>query len=233
MIKFVQKYQISYNFLKWSALFWMTYDHVLKKIFDIAPDNLLLFPGRFAFPIFSYIIAWNLARYNIFEKYIKRLIPFAVLTVPIDLYFYPELDVLNIMFTFIVSISIVWSLEQSNKIASSNLRLMYIFYIIAFASFAGLFVDYGVIGVWVIPTIYLLIKKQELIYLIACLVIFALLMPSILYALLITPLVLLLLLSEPAINPNRKKSKKTAWLYYAYFPIHKLIIVFIKSFLHY
>ena len=221
------KYDIPYSLLKWSALFFMTYDHILRKIFNLASIDILMFSGRFAFPIFAFMIARNLSNKNIFQKYLNRLIPFAILTIPIDLIYYPEYRYLNIMFTFIASISLLWGLKLSTDIKNKPLKctstLLLIFATITF----GRCFDYGTVGLWLIPAVYLFIKKQSWQTFALALIPTFLIMPSFLFAGLITIFMAALLLSTPIPSAIRSTFKKTGWLYYAYFPIHKLIIALI------
>lgn len=61
-------FKISYSAVKWAALLFMTYDHVLKYIFFIQPGRPVLFPGRFAFPLFAFMIADHLQKRGILKN---------------------------------------------------------------------------------------------------------------------------------------------------------------------
>ena len=202
----------------------MTYDHVLRKIFNLDPTGLLLFPGRFAFPLFAFMIAWNLAQKDIYAKYIKRLLPFALLTIPIDIYYYHEQVYLNIMVSFILSISLLFGLHASSELKNKFVIGVFVIYLIIFSAIIGVFVDYGPVGIWLIPAIYLFLKKPSRWTFVLALAIFPLLMPPTIHFVLIVPFAAALLLTNPIPSARRSSFKKTGWLYYAYFPLHRLII---------
>jgi len=84
---------------KWLAAALMLLDHVAYIFF---PEELLLrLPGRAVFPFFAALVGLNLARGVPAERYLRRLIPFALLAQGgYALAFgYPLLYPLNVLFT--------------------------------------------------------------------------------------------------------------------------------------
>lgn len=229
MKKIETKFNVPYSALKWLAIICMTYDHVLKHIFDISAQDLILFPGRFAFPLFAFIIAKNLAKYEIFKKYILRMAPFAIISFFVDHYFFEQRTNLNILITLISSISIIWVIYLTKKINNKYFHLLYIIEIALLSIIIGMFVDYGIIGIWLIPALYIYFKKPDLIKYIVILIMVSSLMPNLLFGILIIPFVAWLLLVEPVPSKKRGSFKKTGWLFYAYFPAHKLVIALIRD----
>jgi hypothetical protein len=222
------KFSLSYSFLKWSALVWMTYDHVLKVIFKIEPGELILFPGRFAFPLFAFMIAYNLSALDIFTKYLKRLLPFTLLTLAVDIAYYPDFS-LNIMFTFMISITILWAFKKTESMKDKYARIILLFYIIIVAICLSLFVDYVLFGIWLIPAFYMYFKTHYTYYYLISLALMGVMMPTYLYMAFIILFGALLLLVKPIQSKKHSSCKKTGWMFYAYYPIHKLIIALIAK----
>ncbi len=137
----------------------MTYDHLLKTIFQCDETAPLLFPGRLALPLFAFIIARHLAEKQIFSKYLQRLLPFALLTIPVDFYFYETLLPLNIMFTFMISVFITFVISRSKKTFS---RIAALAACILISLAVDRIVEYGFLGVWLIPIFYWLAVKPNL-----------------------------------------------------------------------
>ena len=222
-MKIPVKFYISYSLLKFLALFFMTYDHVFRFIFKINDTDLILLPGRFAFPIFTFLIAYNLAKKENFLKYIKRLSLFALITVPIDLYFFPK-PYLNILFTFMLAIALIWCLKKAVTVKNKPARGIIFAYIILLGICLGFFVEYAIEGIILFAALYYFFKSRKVVFFLLALCMLAVMMPSLLYACLIIPFGILLLLVEPVPSPNPSSFSKTGWMFYAYYPFHKLII---------
>lgn len=126
--------------MKWLALFSMVVDHMNRAIFN-SKYPLMLDIGRLAFPIFGFVLAYNLARpgalaKGVYRRVISRLLIAGALATPF--YFlavgsvYP-LWPLNIMFTLAVFACAVWIFETD-----AGTR----FYVVPLVIIAGSFVDY-------------------------------------------------------------------------------------------
>lgn len=221
-------YKVPYNILKWSALFFMTYDHVLKNIFLVVPAEPVLIPGRFAFPLFIFMICWNIAHYDIIPKYLKRLLPFAIISLAVDFAFYKPIP-LNILFSFILALAMIGLFKKIGQFKEKNNRYISYIYTGLFFSFLAHFADYGIAGIWIIFLMYKFFKTRNTLYYIGCLSLLSLTASSILAAFILLIFAGLLMLAEPIPSPKRSSFKRTGWLFYAYFPFHKLVIALISG----
>lgn len=176
-----------------------------------------------------FIIAYHLAERQIFVKYIKRLLPFAIISIFVDyFYYYPKFPYLNIMFTFIVSIAMLYGFERSSEIKNKALKYTFCIYIALLGSFLGLFLEFDTAGVWIIPTMYWYIKKPSLPLLILPILLISLDVKNLSYFLLISTCSFLLMQIKPVPSKHRSSFKKTGWMFYAYYPFHKSIIAFLN-----
>lgn len=105
--------------LKWLALAWMTVDHVDAFFYG---RELGTWVGRLVFPLFGFVIAYNLARPTVGAaaraRLLWRLLAFAILAVP----FHAPLAAvlggwwpLNIMATFAAAVAIVDLLDRGQR----------------------------------------------------------------------------------------------------------------------
>ncbi len=101
--------------IKWLALVSMFYDHVMRIAWSgegIGPATSF---GRIAFPLFAFIMAYNLSRENVgpvvYQRTLRRLIGFGFLALPATYYFFGA-NFFNILFTFALAIALVWTLEH-------------------------------------------------------------------------------------------------------------------------
>ena len=219
-------FKTSYSAVKWAALLFMTYDHVLKYIFFIQPGAPVLFPGRFAFPLFAFMIADHLQKRGHFEKYLTRLYFFAVLTMMVRLGFGRPLP-FNIMFTFLLSVLLLFCFEKTvllPKVGKILARLLTGVFILN----GALFVEFGVWGVLLTPMIYFFLKDRNVLKGVGVLLLLFLMMPAdFLYRAGIVVFGLFLLLLEPVSKQPPPSFKRTGWLFYAYYPVHLLIVYLI------
>lgn len=76
--------------LKWLALVSMIYDHVVRLLFMGPVLGSATAFGRLAFPLFAFILAYNLARpgvdARVYRRLILRLVGFGFLALPASLY---------------------------------------------------------------------------------------------------------------------------------------------------
>ncbi|MGB3072850.1 MAG: TraX family protein [Candidatus Moraniibacteriota bacterium] len=97
--------------LKWLALVSMIYDHVVRLLFMGPVLGSATAFGRLAFPLFAFILAYNLARPNadarVYRRLILRLVGFGFLALPASLYLV-GVQQFNILFTFAVFVALLW-----------------------------------------------------------------------------------------------------------------------------
>lgn len=101
--------------LKWLALVSMVYDHVMRLLLmgpTIGPATAF---GRLAFPLFAFILVYNLARPSVdartYRRLILRLIGFGLLALPASIYLVGVLQ-LNILFSLAAAVALLWLLGQ-------------------------------------------------------------------------------------------------------------------------
>ena len=218
------------NHLKIIALVTMLIDHIGYVFF---PEIIWLrIIGRVAFPIFAFFVAQGYTYTHSKQKYIISLLTFGLLSqIPYILLF--QNVSLNILFTFLASIGIIYLIEQLKK-DNKNILLYCIFVLfnllLIFATALHL-IDYGIFGVYLVVMFYF-VKDPALQQVWFVLLNIGLILPSVIYA----PLVpfsyvqLATVLALPLIfSYNNKKGKTNLkYLFYIFYPIHLLILYFIQ-----
>ncbi len=128
--------------LKIIAIIMMTLDHADRILFDQAYTVLTIL-GRFAFPLFAFLIARNGLYTRNPGRYIGMLFLFAVISQPIYSYVmeHPLFCPLNVLFTLALGLLAVQAWLRGY------------WWALPFIIVAGRFVDYGMAGVAVIPVI--------------------------------------------------------------------------------
>ncbi|MFZ1655039.1 MAG: TraX family protein [Candidatus Moraniibacteriota bacterium] len=100
--------------VKWLALFSMVYDHVMRLLFMGPVLGPVTTFGRLAFPLFAFILAYNLARPGVddrvYRRMVLRLVGFGLLALPASIYLVGA-HMLNILFTFAAAVTLLWMLH--------------------------------------------------------------------------------------------------------------------------
>ncbi len=223
------KINLSFNVIKYLAIVTMTYDHVLKYIVGMEIENIILFPGRFAFPLFVFMICYHLVQKQNFLRYIIRLAPFAVATLLLYEHYFNIIR-LNIMFTFMFAICLLWIMEKviaaGDKKFAIFTAIILIFCIFPFA----IFFEYRYLGIILFISFYYFVKTKNLMIGIISIIAIASFMPSLMYGILIIPFAILMLFINPTPNKNYGKFYTTGWMFYAYYPFQYYIIGIIRGF---
>jgi hypothetical protein len=128
--------------LKILAIVLMTVDHADRIIFDQQYEILTIL-GRFAFPLFAFMIARNALYTSKPGNYIGMLFLFGIISQPVFAFAldHPLLDPLNVLFTLGLGVLAIQALRQG------------IWWALPFIIGAGWFVDYSIEGVAVMPVI--------------------------------------------------------------------------------
>lgn len=184
-----------------------------------------MFPGRFAFPLFAYMIAWNMAKKDkdVGSKYFLRLIPFTVITVFVERVYYPDVQI-NILMAFMVSILIIMMFSDIAKIKNKWIRRIAMCAIVIGVLLLNFHVRNVYFGVWVIPAYYMFFKTRSVVWYIVATALTSIITYDLTYAILLLPFTTLLLLTEATPSKTLHSFKKTGWLFYAYYPLHLLVI---------
>ena len=238
-IRKISTHSLNFDVLKIIALLTMLLDHIGHVL---VPYNLeLRIIGRATFPLFAFLLCYHLAKQNIFEKYIKRLFPFALfstlLLAPFDYqikgYFY-----LNIFWSFLMAIFALLIIEKIFKEKTSSWIKFFISALaLIFFGACSYLCDYNLTGFILIISFYAYFKTNKKIFiytslidatLVNCKNLFLypnIVMPFILVTFLTT---LYLLHQSKYIQKNQKRFLKPWWVFYLFYPIHFLIIYLIK-----
>ncbi|MBO5019467.1 MAG: TraX protein [Clostridia bacterium] len=221
------------SILKLIAIVTMLFDHlalILLSNQDFATDPLLAIGskqislyfilrkiGRFAFPIFCFLITQGFIHTKNIKKYIFNLLLFAIISeVPFDLMVggkFIYLSKQNIYFTLLLGILALWVIDNINIIFQKYLLLALIITVAIILK-----VDYGQTGVMLIILIYVLRDKP------AVQAILALPFLSGGYAALCS------FIPINMYNGKRGfiKGRTIKYLFYVFYPLHIIILLLIK-----
>ena len=149
---------INSNTLKILAMIFMLVDHMWGTI--IPENNWMTMIGRLSFPIFAFLIVEGFTHTSDLKKYLKRLFIFALLSeIPFNLaftdsIFYPFHQ--NVMFTLLLGVLCISEIEKIKNNKNLKTGIFSALKIALYLSFAMFgFVDYGVIGIFVIIAFYI------------------------------------------------------------------------------
>jgi hypothetical protein len=211
--------------LKWIAIVTMTVDHVGAILY---PDlEVLRFIGRFAFPLFAYLIVLGAENTRNVRKYFLRLFIFALISqVP----FFLALDIapfdsLNIFFTLAAGLAFIHFFKKNSVFALIPL----------FASLVLPF-DYGVYGLAVVGCMYMLRANTKLGATALVLINSIFLISWNIQFLSIAALPLILLHNRGSLNITRGLPKRLSiplwrkYFFYVYYPLHLTVLYIISHY---
>lgn len=146
------------NMLRTVAIVFMLSDHIWATTMSFG--NWMTYIGRMAFPIFAFQIAEGFVHTKNLKKYILRLLGFAVITeIPFNLFyssrwFNPYHQ--NVLFTLLLGLLAIKVIDGARKNkAAKNIALSALWLLlILLASVIG-FVDYGFLGMLTVVMFYL------------------------------------------------------------------------------
>ena len=147
------------NMLRTIAVVLMLSDHIWATAMSFG--NWMTYIGRLAFPIFAFQIAEGFVHTSNFKKYALRLLGFAVVTeIPFNLFyssrwFNPYHQ--NVLFTLLLGLLAIYVIDNARKNKTAkNITLSVLWLVlICVASVIG-FVDYGFLGMLTVVMFYLL-----------------------------------------------------------------------------
>jgi hypothetical protein len=211
--------------LKWIAIVTMTVDHIGAVMY---PDlEVLRFIGRFAFPLFAYLIVLGAENTRNIRKYFLRLFIFALISqVP----FFLALDIapfelLNIFFTLSAGLAFIHFFKKNSVFALIPL----------FASLVLPF-DYGVYGLAVIGCMYMLRANTKLGVTALVLINTIFLVSFNIQFLSIAAIPLILLHNRGSLNITRGLPKRLSiplwrkYFFYVYYPLHLTVLYIISHY---
>jgi hypothetical protein len=223
---FQRRYDLGRELLKWIAIVTMTVDHIGLILY---PEYIVFrYIGRLAFPLFAYLLILGMESTRNVLNYFLRLFSFALISqVPFYLALGKlPLEFLNIFFSLSLGVIFVYFLDEG----------IYLSFLPLLASYL-LPVDHGIYGIAVIFCLYA-VRKNEKIGSILFLLIVILASfdrqwnPTYSYfSLLALPIILLHNDDRFPFNKIGEKMGHSIWrkyFFYFYYPLHLLIIYYMK-----
>ncbi len=149
---------LSSNALRILATAFMICDHLWAKV--VPGNDWMTYIGRLTFPIFAFMISEGFIHTSNFKKYILRLLGFALVSeIPFNLFyggswFYPYHQ--NVMFTLLFGLLAITLIDKAkkDKTAKTIVKTVLLLVVLGIASFIG-FVDYGFWGFLTVVMFYL------------------------------------------------------------------------------
>ena len=208
--------------IKVFAAITMLIDHIGFVLFP----NIVMFRiiGRLAFPLFAFQISIGFDKTKNREKYILRMLIFAIISqIPFTLMnsisgIPPKL---NIGFTFLISLLLLYSLENVKPILGKVLCLIPILLTAYFLEY-----DYYIYGIILVLLFYYSSKKTSL-------MVSLMFVTVSIYSLCkknpVAPYTMFAIV--PILFYNGKKGPDLKWYFYAFYPLHMLILYVISIYL--
>lgn len=230
MKRIVRSVPLNQDCLKIYALAAMTADHFAQIYEPSCASVLRTYIGRTAFPVFSFLIMYHLAKKQIFKKYIVRLSVFAVIT---SLALFPFKGVsANIFFTFlfpIVTLLFFKNIKEDDSPAFVK-GVMY-FFCVSFLVVPALYCPYSFPGYFYLIGLYFMfLTKRPALYGLVLTLSFCINMdpdnpvPNMLVSFLTTVFMMM---------ADFEKSARRLighWsFFYAYYPVHLFVLYALKS----
>jgi hypothetical protein len=142
--------------LKWLAFSSMVIDHAGKVFGDSWVVTTVL--GRVAFPIFTFLVAYNLTVRNVKpQKYLGMLLVFGAVLQPIYAWTFGLQGKLNVLFTLLLGVVVVWLFDW--LVPYVGLPISSILITLLVWPLAT-FVDYGLAGVLLVASWRLVLFHQ-------------------------------------------------------------------------
>jgi len=217
-----KRFDVGREILKWIAIITMTIDHVGAILY---PEHTVLrVIGRFAFPLFCYLIVLGMETTRSVRNYFTRLLLFALISqVP----FYLALGLgpfesLNIFFTLSFGVLFIYFLKKKSLLS----------FLPIFASFLNF--DYSIYGVLLIGLMYILREDTKLgvISIVLLNLLFLPIWPTQTFSLFSLPIILLY--NDGPLKMYRESKGKTAYpfwkkyFFYVYYPLHLTILYCVR-----
>ena len=236
---------ITSNMLKLIAVILMLSDHIWATAMSFG--DWMTYIGRMAFPIFAFLIAEGFVHTSNFKKYAIRLLGFAIITeIPFNLFyssrfFNPYHQ--NVLFTLLLgllAIYVIDNLKKNHTAKNIGLSVLWLA-LISIAATIG-FVDYGFLGMLTVVMFYLL---RDFPFAWLCQLIAMVLINIVFFEGLVVPVEIFGHSFEIPTQGFAVFSLIPIWLYggrkgrshkalqygfYAFYPVHMLILYLIKYF---
>ncbi len=207
--------------IKLIAITLMLLNHIGRVFF---PNELIFIKiGEIAFPLFAFCIAEGFYHTSNRKKYLRNLFIFALISEPFfDYALYGRIYFLhqNVLFTLFLSVLFLMIYEyliNSKKNDIVKTLLICLSFIITLLISTVLFTDHSTYGIILIFILYVFREKPIIKYIISAILLY--LSFPYKYALLSIPIMMLY---------NGKKGFNLKYFFYAFYPVHLLIISIIR-----
>jgi hypothetical protein len=198
----------------------MLLDHINAILFDFRYP-WMLYVGRLAFPLFAFLLAYNLeVRQVPFSRYWPRLLVFALLSQPIYQWATGN-DALNIFFTLLASTALHTAWKELTRRGLERYRPLLLLPVLV----AATLVDFGLMGVLMVRVwANVLQKPSRLNWAVWAIVILGLnyYLPPSWMALLSLPLIAL-------VRTLEGDSFRARWFFYLFYPAHLLVLAGLRN----
>jgi hypothetical protein len=220
---FLQSFDSGRELLKWIAIITMTVDHVGAILY---PElEILRFIGRLSFPLFAYLLMLGMETTRNIRNYFSRLFVFALISqVPFFLALdYGPFNSLNIFFTLSAGLLLIHFFKKGS-----------VFVIVSLLASLLLPVDYGIYGIAVIGSMYILKENTKLGVVSLVLLNTLFLLPWNSQFLSIAAIPLILLHKNGSISTTKENAEHYTipiwrkYFFYTYYPLHLTLLYIIK-----
>ena len=203
--------------LKWLAIGSMALDHINQVTLN-GGLPALTYVGRLAFPLFGFLIAYNIAKRGVPpQRYVVPLLAFGVLSQPVYIWAF-ERSELNILFTLLLGVSYLicvrWLRGKVTPFWAHVLSM-------ALVILPSGYVSYQLFGPFLIPILAAWLERESFVALpfTAIYLMFTnSFAPISVYTLLLLPTVFVVTLTRPTLSRSNK------WLFYAFYPVHLAVL---------
>ena len=211
--------------LKLIAIVTMLIDHIGLALF---PDELIWrYIGRISFPIFAFLIVEGFVHTSNFKKYIGRILIFGILSeIPFNLLVSGkvfDLEHQNVFFTFAIGLIMLHFIEKNTaSILNNGFLIMGILFSVILRT------DYSIYGIGLIYIFYVFRYSKVTMLGFASLV--SLISGGVQRFAMLSTIPMALYNGER--GPKVFDKKYVKYMFYAFYPIHIIILVFIRKFIY-
>ncbi|MBP5534041.1 MAG: hypothetical protein J6Y03_00845 [Alphaproteobacteria bacterium] len=229
----MKKLSINQDVLKIAALLLMTVDHVGMFFSSSLCAQTCRLIGRASYPLFAYLLMMNLAKYQIFDKYLKRLGFFGIITfflcIPIQFIFKVPVT-FNILLGFWLVVAALCFYHKIEKLKCNKfLQLLLFSPLFILCAVAAIPFAYNFLGFLFCFCLYFYFLKKTPDWLIL----------SLLLSYLINfdfcgPIISLLVTAFLLLGIQIKSKPRLLhhwWFFYVYYPAHIVVLALIAYFL--
>lgn len=212
--------------IKIIACITMFLDHI-KYADPIFVNWCTVYMGRIAFPLFAFMITEGYVHTKDLNKYIKRLVNFAIISqIPFMLFrtLTGNWLILNVLFGFVLGIQAIKIFEKINN------KIIAIFVDIIIMIFASLIkIEYGWYAVSMILILYVFKKNKVVLSIMYILLVILYYAINGLLSIMYIPYIILTVLPLAFILLyNGEKGRDVKWVFYIFYPLH-LSVVYLLS----